>query len=217
MKQSTLDKNNPQKQVLRKKAWLCIAKWAYEVGLPFNAVCPPSFTKMIHAIGEYGRAMPPPSYHNLRLHSKKRNCLLQSKLNDLVYIQYNRMLEKRFKERLADNDSDPILLKEIDENDDWIIPSETQLEDFVVEGDDLTWEQVRAARGADIDVGPSTRNRTRNSITIRDKADDEEDEVDFEAHTGGGEQGEGNRDDDDVNGSDDDIDIEVDEHLLKCF
>ncbi|KAF9594782.1 hypothetical protein IFM89_034765 [Coptis chinensis] len=117
--------------------------------------------------------------------------------------------QKRFKERLADSDSDPILLKEIDENDDWIILSETQLEDFVVEGDDLTWEQVRAARGADIDVGPSTRNRTRNSVTIRDEADDEEDEVDFEAHTGGGEQGEGNRDDDDVNGSDDDIDIEV--------
>ncbi|KAF9607074.1 hypothetical protein IFM89_031075 [Coptis chinensis] len=55
MKQSTLDKNNPQKQVLKKKTWLCIAKWAYEVGLPFNAVRPPSFTKMIHAIGEYGR------------------------------------------------------------------------------------------------------------------------------------------------------------------
>ncbi|KAF9604388.1 hypothetical protein IFM89_006397 [Coptis chinensis] len=155
MKQSTLDKNNPQKQVLKKKAWLCITKWAYEVGLPFNAVRPPNFTKMIHAIGEYGR-------------------------------------EKRFKERLADSDSDHILLKEIDKNDDCIIPSETQFEDFVVEGDDLTWKQVRAARGADIDVGPSTRNRNRNSVTIRDEADDEEDEVDFEAHTGGGEQGEGN-------------------------
>ncbi|KAF9607077.1 hypothetical protein IFM89_031078 [Coptis chinensis] len=87
--------------------------------------------------------------------------------------------------------------------------SETQLEDFVVEGDDLTREQVRTARGANIDVGPSTRNRTRNSVTIRDKADDEGDELGFEAHTGGGEQSEENRDDDDVNGSDDDIDIEV--------
>ncbi|KAF9610359.1 hypothetical protein IFM89_022029 [Coptis chinensis] len=115
---------------------------------------------------------------------------------------------KRFKERLADSDSDPIILKEVDENDDWIIPSETQFEEFMMEGDDLTWEQVRAVRGADIDVEPSTRNRTRNSVTIHDEAD-EDDEVDLEGRTGAGQHGEGSRDDD-VNESDaDDIDIDI--------
>lgn len=53
-KQTTLDNNNPHKFVLKKKAWKKIAKWGYEVGLPFNAVRPPSFGEMIHAIGEYG-------------------------------------------------------------------------------------------------------------------------------------------------------------------
>ncbi|KAF9618647.1 hypothetical protein IFM89_002342 [Coptis chinensis] len=92
------------------------------------------------------------------LHLKKTNCLLQSKLNDLVYIQYNQRLEKRFKERLANGESDPIILKEVHENDAWIIPNEEQLEEFVREGDDLSWDQVLAARGVGGATTPSTKS-----------------------------------------------------------
>ena len=65
--QSTLDKNNPIKQKLKMVAWKKIATWAYAVGLPFNAVRDESFQDMINAIGDYGRCMPAPSYHNLRV------------------------------------------------------------------------------------------------------------------------------------------------------
>ncbi|PWA62233.1 hypothetical protein CTI12_AA211720 [Artemisia annua] len=65
--QSTLDKNNPTKQKLKMVAWKKIATWAYSVGLPFNAVRDESFQDMINAIGDYGRCMPAPSYHNLRV------------------------------------------------------------------------------------------------------------------------------------------------------
>ncbi|KAF9621420.1 hypothetical protein IFM89_021459 [Coptis chinensis] len=78
------------------------------------------------------------------------------------------------------------------------------------EDDDVVEEQ-------DICSGGSNRNQVRppsftkmiHAIGEYGRADGEEDEVDFEAHTGGEEQGEGNQDDDDVNGSDDDIDIEA--------
>ncbi|GJZ89949.1 hypothetical protein Tco_0661876 [Tanacetum coccineum] len=66
-KQSTLDINNPIKQNLKMVAWKKIATWAYTVGLPFNAVRDESFQDMIYAIGEYGRGMSAPSYHNLRV------------------------------------------------------------------------------------------------------------------------------------------------------
>ena len=65
--QSTLDKNNPIKQKLKMVAWKKFATWAYAVGLPFNAVRDESFQDMINAIGDYGRCMPAPSYHNLRV------------------------------------------------------------------------------------------------------------------------------------------------------
>ncbi|KAF9618044.1 hypothetical protein IFM89_039479 [Coptis chinensis] len=118
----------------------------------------------------------------------------------LKKITWNKITKEAIQRKVGDSDSDPILLK--DENDDWIIPSETQLEEFLMEGDDLTWEQVRAVRGANIDVGPSTRNRTRNSVTIHDEAD-EDDEVDLE------ENGEGSRYDDVNESAADDIDIDI--------
>lgn len=54
-KQTTLDKNNPIKEKLKKVAWKKIAVWAYSVGLPFNVVRDEGFQDAINAIGEYGR------------------------------------------------------------------------------------------------------------------------------------------------------------------
>ncbi|OVA19162.1 hypothetical protein BVC80_8127g11 [Macleaya cordata] len=50
--------------------------------------------------------------------------------------------------------------READENDEWVIPNDEALQNFVREGDDLTWSQVREAR-APTDEGPSTRRRNQ--------------------------------------------------------
>ncbi|CAH9096637.1 unnamed protein product [Cuscuta europaea] len=97
------------------------------------------------------------------IHSKKRNRLLQSKLNDLVYIQYNKKLQQRFFERkhnVGSKSYDPIFLREVDENDDWVVPDDEALQDLVNQGDDLTWEQVRAAQQA-TEARTNTRSQNR--------------------------------------------------------
>ncbi|GKE30816.1 hypothetical protein Tco_1446200 [Tanacetum coccineum] len=54
---------------------------------------------------------------------------------------------------------DPILLRDVEENDDWTIPTETELQDFVNAGDDLLWSDVREAMGGNEEIGPSTRSK----------------------------------------------------------
>eukprot|EP00253_Pinus_taeda_P031911 PITA_31911 len=57
-----------------------------------------------------------------RIHTNKRNCLDQKRLNDLVYVQYNlwvrrnQLLNKR-------SDSDPTVLEDIDPTSDWVVES----------------------------------------------------------------------------------------------
>ncbi|XP_023755145.2 uncharacterized protein LOC111903608 [Lactuca sativa] len=102
------------------------------------------------------------------LHSKKRNCLLQQKLNDLVFIQYNTRLQRRF-ELLKSNKTDPILLRDVEENDEWMIPTEAELQDFVDARDGLLWSDVREAMGGNVDIGPSTRSKRER---YRDDDDD---------------------------------------------
>ncbi|KAF9592558.1 hypothetical protein IFM89_015771 [Coptis chinensis] len=75
MKQITLDKNNPHKQALKKIAWNKITKLAYEVGLAFNAVRPPSFTEMIHAIGNYEQAR---FYLNPSIYFKETKAVMET-------------------------------------------------------------------------------------------------------------------------------------------
>ena len=84
------------------------------------------------------------------LHTKRRNRLAQSKLNDLVYIKYNRALMRRFDER---DTIDPISLKEIDDCNEWMLGKvEEELDaadDLVFEDDDLTWGDVALASRAE--------------------------------------------------------------------
>nr|KAJ0227334.1 hypothetical protein LSAT_V11C100008550 [Lactuca sativa] len=72
------------------------------------------------------------------LHSKKINCLLQQKLNEL-------------------------------ENDDWTIPTEDELQDFVDGGDDLLWSGVQEEMGANVDTQPNIRSKRER---YRDDDDD---------------------------------------------
>ncbi|GJZ02137.1 zinc finger, CCHC-type containing protein [Tanacetum coccineum] len=129
------------------------------------------------------------------LHLKKRNCLLQQKLNDLLFIQYNTRLRRRFKFIKTNKSLDPILLRDVEENDEWTIPTENEHQDFVNAGDDLLWSNVREVMGRNVDIRPSTRSK-------RERYRDDDDEI----SVGGGLEEE-------VNALDD---LDSDAELLDC-
>ncbi|KAH6796937.1 hAT dimerization domain-containing protein / transposase-like protein [Perilla frutescens var. hirtella] len=82
------------------------------------------------------------------LHTKKRNRLSQARLNDLVYVKYNRALQRRYKRKDIIN---PILLEEIDDSNEWLMgkmDEENEVDKLVFENDDLTWNVVSRAMGA---------------------------------------------------------------------
>ncbi|KAI3755315.1 hypothetical protein L1987_55111 [Smallanthus sonchifolius] len=75
-KQTTLDRNNPIKEMLKMEAWDKFATWTYSVGLPFNAVRDEGFQDMINAIGEYGSAgyyLNPAIFHGENSKEIKKN------------------------------------------------------------------------------------------------------------------------------------------------
>nr|XP_025884614.1 uncharacterized protein LOC112940594 [Solanum lycopersicum] len=81
------------------------------------------------------------------IHSKKRNRITLSRLNDLVYIKYNRTLKRRYDGRDL---IDPIHLDNIDDSNEWLVGCpEDQDDELVYEDDDLTWCSVATAIGAD--------------------------------------------------------------------
>ncbi|GJW28509.1 hypothetical protein Tco_0045384 [Tanacetum coccineum] len=104
------------------------------------------------------------------LHSKKRNSLLKQKLNDLVFIQYNTRLRRRFESIKTNKSLDHVLLRDVEENDEWTIPTENELQDFVNAGDGLLWSDVREAMGGNVDIVPSTRSK-------RERYRDDDDEI----------------------------------------
>ncbi|XP_026416407.1 uncharacterized protein LOC113311823 [Papaver somniferum] len=63
---ATLERDSAVKEKLMKIAWKCISAWMTENSVSFNTVRFPSFKEMIYAIDDYGKAMPPPSYHQIR-------------------------------------------------------------------------------------------------------------------------------------------------------
>ncbi|KAK9715805.1 hypothetical protein RND81_06G190600 [Saponaria officinalis] len=82
------------------------------------------------------------------LHTKKRNRLCQDRLNKMVYVKCNRSLARRCK---RSDTSDPILLDEIDESNEWLIGKmqEDDGDEVVFEDEDLTWSVVARALGVD--------------------------------------------------------------------
>ncbi|ESQ37081.1 hypothetical protein EUTSA_v10002971mg, partial [Eutrema salsugineum] len=55
---------------------------------------------------------------SLTLHTKKRNRLAQDRLNDMVFVKYNRALKRRYNRK---DIIDPILLDDIDESNEWLL------------------------------------------------------------------------------------------------
>jgi hypothetical protein len=127
-------------------------------------------------------------------------------LNDLVFIQYNTRLERRFKSLKNNRSLDPILLRDVEENDDWVIPTEVELQEFVDASDGLLWSDVREAMGGNVDVGPSTRSK-------RERYRDDDDDDQFGV---GDEEEEGADKDDDINDLDMLNDVDSDADPVDC-
>ncbi|XP_028095639.1 uncharacterized protein LOC114295567 [Camellia sinensis] len=66
-KQSKIDENDPYRKELMQRAYVRIARWMYDSGIPFNAVNYDSFGPMIEAIGQFGPDLKPPTYHMIRV------------------------------------------------------------------------------------------------------------------------------------------------------
>ena len=66
----------------------------------------------------------------------------------MVYVKYNRALQRRYERR---DTIDPILLEDVDESNEWLLGTmdeNSEEEDLVFEGDDLTWSAVSRATEA---------------------------------------------------------------------
>ncbi|KAK1362850.1 hypothetical protein POM88_038411 [Heracleum sosnowskyi] len=98
-----------------------------------------------------------------------------SKLNDLVFVKYNRALKRRYELR---NVIDPISLNEIDDSNEWLSgkvdrENDEETDDYVFSKEDgLTYRDVAKASGAG-----ESRYNSRHLI---DESEDEEDEIEFE-------------------------------------
>jgi len=73
----------------------------------------------------------------LQLHTKRRNRLDQFRLNDLVFVKYNRALKRRYQMR---DTIDPIILTHIDESNEWLtgkLDEENDKDDETIFPDDV--------------------------------------------------------------------------------
>uniref|UniRef100_A0A251SRX7 Putative HAT dimerization domain, Ribonuclease H-like domain protein n=1 Tax=Helianthus annuus TaxID=4232 RepID=A0A251SRX7_HELAN len=156
-----------------------------------------------------------------QLHTKRRNRLAQSRLNDLVFVKYNRSLKRRYERK---DTTDPILLDEIDESNEWVMgymdDDENQARDvtnLVHEGHDLTYGDVEKASGASEplyytrskgkDVGSSSTAPTpRGTRGVHHLIDQDVEDIEEE------DIGKSDNDvgEDEVLGIDDDDDVEED-------
>ncbi|XP_028103566.1 uncharacterized protein LOC114302700 [Camellia sinensis] len=104
------------------------------------------------------------------LHSKKRNRLEQQRLNDLVYVKYNRTLRFRYDMR---NTIDPISLQNIDESNEWLLgrmdgESDEDNEPVFDDDDDgLTWATVARASGVEESSHASRATSSRSEAQPR--------------------------------------------------
>ncbi|XP_073290495.1 uncharacterized protein [Primulina huaijiensis] len=157
------------------------------------------------------------------LHSKRRNRLEQKKLNDLVYIKYNRALRRRYDMR---DMIDPISLAEIDDSNEWLMGglnnNSGDENDLVFDDDSLTWGEVGRASGVDEDAynfrsrgtsstkeasSTSTLNTYKRRSTSYRYSNEEDEEIDFGEND---EESEGYKSGASASGDDDDDDDDDD-------
>ncbi|XP_019155165.1 PREDICTED: uncharacterized protein LOC109152037 [Ipomoea nil] len=121
------------------------------------------------------------------LHWKRRSRLEHNRLNDLVFIKYNRALRRRWEMR---DTIDPICLDQIDFANEWLtgIPEDANEELVFGDGDSLTWGEIakfsganetpyslrRASKGKE-KVGSST-SRSKEKEKVNEDEDEEDEE-----------------------------------------
>ena len=75
-----------------------------------------------------------------QVHTKRRNRLGTSKMNDLVYIMYNRKLKYNFMKKLSLKDEeDPLIVEDVPSDDEWMVNPDNE------EGDDNISVEENAA------------------------------------------------------------------------
>ena len=99
----------------------------------------------------------------MQIHSKKRNRLAQQRLNDLVFVKYNRTLKRRYDAR---DRLDPICLGDIDDSNEWLMGpmdggSENE-DELVFDDDNLTWDVVARASGVEEEAYHTRATKGRN-------------------------------------------------------
>ncbi|VFQ79370.1 unnamed protein product [Cuscuta campestris] len=97
------------------------------------------------------------------IHTKKRNRLEHQRLNDLVYVKYNRKIVNRFKRRREQGKNfNPLVLEDFQWNNEWVDANE----EVVHLGDDLLWSHVDEATGASNNLeGRDLRRRSGPTCT----------------------------------------------------
>ncbi|XP_051135441.1 uncharacterized protein LOC127254392 [Andrographis paniculata] len=92
------------------------------------------------------------SFGRQLIHTKKRNRLEHKRLNDLVYVQYNRKIEHRFPKRREEGSNfSPLVLEEFQWDNEWVDDSPY----LVHEDGDLEWHHVDEAVGASSNLNNS--------------------------------------------------------------
>ncbi|XP_077233649.1 uncharacterized protein LOC143875954 [Tasmannia lanceolata] len=97
------------------------------------------------------------------IHTKKRNRLDASRLNNLVYVQFNAKLFNE-KKRMKERGGDVLLANEASKAQGWIVDGgDEEEEDEVYPGSGLTWRVVGEAAGADDALEPRRSRRVGGS------------------------------------------------------
>ncbi|VFQ62748.1 unnamed protein product [Cuscuta campestris] len=92
------------------------------------------------------------------IHSKKRNRLEHKRLNDLVFIKYNRRIATRFQKRQEQGtDFNPLIYEDFQWDNEWVS------HEVVHPGQDLLWTTVDEAMGASTNL--EGRNAPRRGCT----------------------------------------------------
>ena len=93
------------------------------------------------------------------MHTKRRNRLNTERMNDLVYIMYNRKLKQKFvrKTNLKEDD-DPLVVENVMSDDEWIDDPNDDNEDDI--------RVVAGGGGASGEASASGASRKRKSVEI---------------------------------------------------
>ncbi|GJW89834.1 pescadillo-like protein, partial [Tanacetum coccineum] len=105
------------------------------------------------------------------IHTKKRNRLEASKLNNLVYVQFNSNLSEKAKRGKA-RDVEVLLSNDSNMAQEWIVECDGD-EEVEVQDQEAQWEVIGEAMEADEYLQPRQSSRTTTKTTQRELFDEE--------------------------------------------